>query len=140
MKKTIIFTSAITILLAFSSCNNTTQSEQKSDSESNATSTSETQGIQDEKHSCLIPIPAGDSAKYISKEVTVTGDIEHPLTLNVDSLKKMNAVTIENFTVVCQSGTTMKEDKNSPELRFPEFKGEWENNNLGKIAKYMTKN
>ena len=60
---------------------------------------------------CMTPIPAGDSAKYISKQVEVLGDVEFPLTLTVDSLKGMNVVTPEDFNVVCQSGATLKEDK-----------------------------
>ena len=63
------------------------------------------------KDSCMMPISAEDSAKYISKQLEITGDVEHPLTLTVDSLKKMNVATIENFIVVCQSGSNMKENK-----------------------------
>ena len=60
---------------------------------------------------CMIPITAEDSTKYISTQITVSGDVEKPLTLTIDSLKNMNVVTIENFTVVCESGANMKENK-----------------------------
>lgn len=62
-------------------------------------------------HVCAAPVSAEDSAKFISKQVSITGEVETPLRLTVDSLKKMNVATIENFKVVCQSGTTAKDDK-----------------------------
>ncbi len=62
------------------------------------------------KHSCTVPITAGDSLKFLSKQLAVTGEVETPLMLTVDSLKKMNVATITDFTVVCQSGANMKQD------------------------------
>ena len=62
------------------------------------------------KHSCTVPITAEDSLKFLSKQLAVTGAVETPLMLTVDSLKKMNVATITNFTVVCQSGANMKQD------------------------------
>lgn len=109
MKKTTLFIAAITVAFTFSMCTNTAKNEQKT-TEATDANTAEA-GDKPEKHDCTMPIPAGDSAKYISKEVTVKGDIENPLTLTVADLKKMKTVTIENFTVVCQSGANMKEDK-----------------------------
>ncbi len=61
-------------------------------------------------HVCTTPVSAEDSAKYTSKLLAVSGDVEFPLTLTVDSLKRMNVATIEDFTVVCQSGANMKQD------------------------------
>ncbi|MCO5260630.1 MAG: molybdopterin-dependent oxidoreductase [Crocinitomicaceae bacterium] len=60
---------------------------------------------------CGIPLSREDSLKYISKTVEVNGDVKNQLLLTVDSLKLMKIHTIENFTVVCQSGANMKEDK-----------------------------
>ena len=112
MIRTLIFISAMTIALIFNGCNNTNQSESKATAESSASDSSGSKKDQDKKHTCLMPISDGDSAKYISKEVIVKGDVNHTLTLTVDSLKKMNTVMIENFEVVCQSGATMKDNKN----------------------------
>ncbi len=58
-----------------------------------------------------VAISDEDSAKFNSKQVSVQGEIENHLTLTVDSLKKMEVATIENFVVVCQSGANMKENK-----------------------------
>ncbi|GAB1445805.1 hypothetical protein MASR2M41_15320 [Flammeovirgaceae bacterium] len=58
-------------------------------------------------------VSPSDSAKYISKQVEVKGDVEFPFTFTVDSLMKMNVVIIENFMVVCQSGANVKVDKSS---------------------------
>lgn len=44
--------------------------------------------------------------KYVSKEVEVRGDVVKPLTLTVDSLKKMNVKELKDFKIVCQSGMT----------------------------------
>lgn len=41
---------------------------------------------------------------YVNKEITVMGDVVKPLTLTVDSLKKMNVKEIKDFDIVCQSG------------------------------------
>lgn len=62
------------------------------------------------KHICTVPITAEDSLKFLSKQLAVTGAVETPLMLTVDSLKKMNVATITDFTVVCQSGANMKQD------------------------------
>ena len=47
-----------------------------------------------------------DDLKYVSKEIKVTGDVLTPLTLTVDSLKKMKAVELKDFKIVCQKGLT----------------------------------
>ena len=47
-----------------------------------------------------------DDLKYVSKEIKVTGDVLTPLTLTVDSLKKMKVVEIKDFKIVCQKGLT----------------------------------
>lgn len=110
MKKITINITAIVIAITFSMCNNPEKQEQKQIPESTQENTSVSKDNQTNKDACMMPIPAGDSAKYISKQVEVKGDVEYPLTLTVDSLKKMKVVTIENFKVVCQSGANMKEN------------------------------
>lgn len=60
---------------------------------------------------CMMPLQAEDSMKFISSQITVNGDVDNPLILNVDSLRKMKVVTIENFKVICQSGAETKENK-----------------------------
>ncbi len=110
MKKTIIPVVALAIVVTFSMCN-TPNTSGDADAQK-AEMTDGTSEKKAENHaSCMMPIAPGDSAKYLSKQVEVKGDVLHPLTLTVDSLKAMNAVTIENFNVVCASGATMKEDR-----------------------------
>lgn len=48
----------------------------------------------------------GDGAKFFSATLTVKGAVHHPLSLTVDSLKKMHIVALDSFNVVCQSGAT----------------------------------
>ena len=47
-----------------------------------------------------------DDLKYVSQEIKVTGDVLTPLTLTVDSLKKMKVVELNDFKIVCQKGLT----------------------------------
>lgn len=47
-----------------------------------------------------------DDLKYVSKIVKVTGDVVTPLTLTVDSLKKMKVIELKDFKIVCQTGLT----------------------------------
>jgi hypothetical protein len=56
-------------------------------------------------------VSAEDSSKYISKTMVVKGDVEFPLVLTVDSLRKMKIAVIDNFKVVCQNGANKKEDR-----------------------------
>ncbi|GGF19208.1 molybdopterin-dependent oxidoreductase [Flavobacterium limi] len=61
-----------------------------------------------DKHPVLSP---ADSLKMVNHQIEVKGDVEFPLQLTVDSLKKMKVVTIDDFKVVCQSGEVKKDDK-----------------------------
>lgn len=99
------------ILIAAVAFNLTMCNSSHGDKHNKASDTTIAAGSPKNTDACLVPVSAEDSAKYISKQVAVSGDVEHPLTLTVDSLKAMNVVTIENFVVVCQSGARMKEDK-----------------------------
>lgn len=102
--KNITITTAILFLFCYiTGCNNDSQQEH-----TKVVSQDTTKG---ETHDCTVPISSEDSAKFISKQIEVKGEVEHPLILTVDSLKQMNVTRIENFKVVCQSGAEMKEDK-----------------------------
>ncbi|WP_281310731.1 molybdopterin-dependent oxidoreductase [Flavobacterium flavigenum] len=61
-----------------------------------------------DKYPVLSPV---DSLKMVNHQIEVKGDVEFPLLLNVDSLKKMKVVTIDDLKVVCQSGEIKKDDK-----------------------------
>ncbi|MCC7401892.1 MAG: molybdopterin-dependent oxidoreductase [Chitinophagaceae bacterium] len=50
------------------------------------------------------PVTKEDSAKWVSTTLTVMGDVQFPLSLTVDSLKKMSVIGLDSFNVVCQSG------------------------------------
>ncbi|OIV43412.1 molybdopterin-dependent oxidoreductase [Flavobacterium johnsoniae] len=58
-----------------------------------------------------IPLTPEDSLKMVNHTIEVKGDVEFPLQLSVDSLKKMKVVTIDDFKVVCQSGQVKKDNK-----------------------------
>lgn len=61
-----------------------------------------------DKHIALTP---EDSLKMVNHQIEVKGDVEYPLQLTVDSLKKMKVAIIDDFKVVCQSGQIKKDDK-----------------------------
>lgn len=112
MKKKSMIAVALITAFTFSMCseakiNETNQVKEETTVKAEATETKKDEG----EASCMMPIAPGDSAKYLSKQLEVKGDVEFPLTLTVDSLKKMKVSTIENFKVVCQSGANMKETK-----------------------------
>lgn len=92
----------LVLLIAFSCamCN----SSKKEDT----TVTEKVSKVDNDKHPVLTP---ADSLKLVNHEIEVKGDVEFPLRLSVDSLKKMKVVTIDNFKVVCQSGQVKKDDK-----------------------------
>lgn len=47
-----------------------------------------------------------DDSQYVSQEVQVIGDVINPLTIMVDSLKKMEVKELKDVKIVCQSGLT----------------------------------
>ena len=61
-----------------------------------------------DEHKALSP---ADSLKLVNHQIEVKGDVEFPLQLTVDSLRKMKMTTIDNFKVVCQSGEVKKDNK-----------------------------
>jgi hypothetical protein len=104
MTKKLIIISTICLAFTLSNCTNSNQNKSTADNSNVAKDSSS-------KHVCMTPISAADSAKYISRQLEVKGEVENILTLTVDSLKQMKTVTIDDYKVVCQTGTTMKENK-----------------------------
>jgi len=108
LEKTRITLAALAAILTFGRCTGPAQSHHPADgAHAHAMAGSTTDKGKD---ACDVPLTAADSAKYTSKQVSVTGEVETPLVLTVDSLKKMNVATITDFAVVCQSGAHMKQD------------------------------
>lgn len=93
----------ILILLIAFSCTICNSSKKEETSVTEKTSQND-----NDKHRILSP---ADSLKMVNHEIEVKGDVEFPLQLTVDSLKKMKVVTIDDFKVVCQSGEIKKDDK-----------------------------
>ncbi|MCC7332407.1 MAG: molybdopterin-dependent oxidoreductase [Flavobacteriales bacterium] len=58
---------------------------------------------------CGIPLTPEDSTAYFNPTLEIKGEVENKLKLTVDSLKQMNVLTVDSFTVVCQSGATTSE-------------------------------
>ncbi|MCI9844200.1 molybdopterin-dependent oxidoreductase [Flavobacterium pectinovorum] len=88
------------IAITCSMCNTSKKEE--------TTSTEKISQTNNDKHQIL---SSADSLKMVNHHIEVKGEIEFPLRLTVDSLKKMKIVTIDNFKVVCQSGEVKKDDK-----------------------------
>jgi DMSO/TMAO reductase YedYZ molybdopterin-dependent catalytic subunit len=62
------------------------------------------------EHKILTP---ADSLKLVNHKIEVKGDIEFPLQLTVDSLRKMKTAVISNFKIMDQNGGIKKDDKTS---------------------------
>ncbi|WP_165828869.1 molybdopterin-dependent oxidoreductase [Flavobacterium sp. HTF] len=94
----------IVLLIAFSfvMCNSPKKDKEET------VSTEKTSKTDNGKHPVL---SAADSLKMVNHQIEVKGDVEFPLQLTVDSLKKMKVVTIDDFKVVCQTGEVKKDDK-----------------------------
>jgi DMSO/TMAO reductase YedYZ molybdopterin-dependent catalytic subunit len=63
---------------------------------------------QEHKHPALTP---ADSLKLVNHQIKIKGDVEFPLELTVDSLKKMKVATISNFKIIGKDGAIKKEVK-----------------------------
>jgi hypothetical protein len=94
----------LVLLIAFSSIMCNSPKKEKGDTKSGE----KVSKTDNDKHPVLTP---ADSLKLVNHQIEVKGDVEFPLQLSVDSLKKMKVVTIDNFKVVCQSGEIKKADK-----------------------------
>ncbi len=104
MKKALSIVTTICLAFILSNCNNPNKEAAKKDSNVKTA----TEGS---KSKCLLPLTASDSAKFISTQLQVKGEVENVLSLTVDSLKQMKTVEIDNYQVVCQSATTGKAGK-----------------------------
>ncbi len=89
--------SGVMMLTALSACKNPENSKSETTKE---TKDAVTQKGEEKSHVYT------DDPAYITKEIKVTGDVINPLTLTVDSLKKMDVKNLKDFNVVCQSGLT----------------------------------
>lgn len=95
----------ILILLIAFSCSMCNSSKKE---EKNTISTEKISKTDNDKHPVLT---SSDSLKLVNHEIEVKGDVEFPLQLSVDSLKKMKVVTIENFQIKGKNGEVKKEIK-----------------------------
>ncbi|WP_165763233.1 molybdopterin-dependent oxidoreductase [Flavobacterium sp. AJR] len=92
------------LLIAFSCTMCNSSKKEKED----AVATEKVSKVDNDKHPVLTP---EDSLKLVNHQIEVKGEVEFPLQLTVDSLRKMKVVTINDFKVVCQSGEVKKDDK-----------------------------
>ncbi|MFB9078665.1 molybdopterin-dependent oxidoreductase [Flavobacterium procerum] len=93
----------LVLLIAFSCtmCNSSKKDKEEITVEKNSKA-------DNDKHPILTP---EDSLKMVNHAIEVKGDVEFPLSLTVDSLKKMKVITLDDFKVVCQSGEVKKDNK-----------------------------
>ncbi|KAF2080247.1 molybdopterin-dependent oxidoreductase [Flavobacterium sharifuzzamanii] len=92
----------LVLLIAFScSMCNSSKKEEKN-------STEKTSETKNHKHDALSP---EDSLKLVDHQIEVKGEVEFPLQLTVDSLKKMKVTTINNFKILGKNGEVKREVK-----------------------------
>ncbi|MBW1658124.1 molybdopterin-dependent oxidoreductase [Flavobacterium quisquiliarum] len=95
----------ILILLIAFSC--TMCNSSKKDKEENI-STEQASKTEKHEHKTLT---AEDSLKLVNHQIEIKGDVEFPLQLTIDSLKKMKVVTIENLKITGKGGVIKREVK-----------------------------
>lgn len=103
-RKNIYSIPILILLIIVSGCSN---NDNRHDPENQKEATSKIEKA--DKHS----FTAEDSVKFYSNTLSITGDIEYPLSLTVDSLKKMNVVALDSLNIVCQSGAVMNQSASS---------------------------
>ncbi|MFQ6603890.1 molybdopterin-dependent oxidoreductase [Flavobacterium sp. C3NV] len=101
--KTQTYLLALFIALTFAMCN-TSKKEDVAETEKTA------KVKESDEH---IPLSLADSLKLVNHQIEVKGEVEFPLQLSVDSLRKMKVVDINNLKIICQSGAIKKDDKTS---------------------------
>lgn len=113
MKKVKFIIAAITLPMVLAMC--TSKEDTKNINETEAVTSLDVKkdNNPEKEHNCMKHVDAEEQLKYRSKTLTVKGDVENKLVLTVDSLRKMLAVTINDFNVVCETGATMKVNKTS---------------------------
>lgn len=94
----------LVILIAFSStmCNSSKKDKEE------IISTETTSKTEKHQHKTLSP---NDSLKLVNHQIEIKGDIEFPLQLTVDSLRKMKVAVIDNFKIMGKNGEIKKEIK-----------------------------
>nr|WP_315241194.1 molybdopterin-dependent oxidoreductase [uncultured Flavobacterium sp.] len=94
----------LVLLIAFSStmCNSSKKDKEEIISTETISKTKKHQ------HETLSP---NDSLKLVNHQIEIKGDIEFPLQLTVDSLRKMKVVVIDNFKIMGKNGEIKKEIK-----------------------------
>ncbi|MBS1488764.1 MAG: molybdopterin-dependent oxidoreductase [Bacteroidetes bacterium] len=102
MKTNFTIVSIFLITFFLSGCTNTSGNKQSKESAADSS-----KAVSASDHPDVLSVGAGDTAKFISKQLVVKGDVEHPLTLTVDSLKNMKVSVMHDMNVVCQSGATV---------------------------------
>ncbi|HEX8017742.1 MAG TPA: hypothetical protein VF465_21120, partial [Flavobacterium sp.] len=94
----------LVLLIAFSStmCNSSKKDKEE------IISTETISKTEKHQHKTLSP---NDSLKLVNHQIEIKGDIEFPLQLTVDSLRKMKVVVIDNFKIMGKNGEIKKEIK-----------------------------
>ena len=92
------------LFIAFSCAMCNTSKKDKDEKVSSA----QTSKTKNHEHKTLTAL---DSLKLANHQIEVKGDVEFPLQLTVDSLKKMKVATIDNFKIMGKNGEVKKEIK-----------------------------
>lgn len=101
--KTKTYLIAFLIALTCSMCNNSKKEDTPTKQQTSKTE-------EKDEH---IALSTADSLKLVNHKIIIKGEVEFPLELTVDSLRKMKVVNIDNLKIVCQSGAVKKDDKTS---------------------------
>ena len=56
--------------------------------------------------------PVDDASPYVTQSITISGAVEHPLTLGVDDLRKFPPHKVGELPMVCQSGAKLGQMEN----------------------------
>jgi DMSO/TMAO reductase YedYZ molybdopterin-dependent catalytic subunit len=102
MRFQLILVSAIFPVFLFSCQSNNKQPKQQSVKKDTSTN--------NPPMKCGGDVTKEDSARYYSSTIKISGAVVEQLSLTVDSLKKMNVVTINNYKITCMSGMSVSED------------------------------
>lgn len=90
------------IAFSCSMCNSSKKEEKET--------VSKGQSLKTNKHEHAV-LTAQDSLKLVNHYIEVKGEVEFPLQLTVDSLKKMKVTTIDNFKILGKNGEVKREVK-----------------------------
>lgn len=112
MKKSrYIITGCVWVLATLASCD--TNSQKDVVTEHHKTASHSHNKNSKSENACKLPLTQEDSIANYRGVLTIKGDVEFPLSITVDSLKKMNVVELDSFKVVCQTGATMSQNVSS---------------------------